>query len=121
MRNKGAMVVKTMKPGDPGTRRQLARWGSDLLCVRYRYDEARHERMTTVEIVVDRGVRAAQVEGDRFVGVRLRYEETELRQRVREAGGRWDARRKLWWLAWSSALRIGVADRVAAWTDSEAG
>jgi len=108
MRNKGAMVVKTMKPGDPGTRRQLARWGSDLLCVRYRYDEARHERLTTVEIVVDRGVRAAQVEGDRYVGVRLRYEETPLRQEGRAAGARGAATRNLWLLPGSGALRIGL-------------
>lgn len=86
MQTKGTTVVKTMKPGDPGTRRQLERWGNDLLCVRYRYDEERHERMTTVEIVVERGVRAPRVDPDHKVGVRRRYEETDLRHRVREAG-----------------------------------
>ena len=108
-----------MKPGDPGTRRQSERWGSDLLYVRYRYDEARGERMTTVEIVVDRGVRTPRVDPGRMVGVRLRYEETELRGRVRAAGGQWDAQRKLWWITWINALRIGVAERIAAWSDSD--
>ena len=121
MRRSGATVVKTMKAGDPGTRRQLEKYGLDLLFVRYRYDEERHERMTTVELVIDRGQRAPSVPANQHVGLRLRFEETELRHRVREAGGQWDPRRKLWWLTWSQALRIGLADRVAAWTDSEPG
>jgi hypothetical protein len=121
MKAKRLAVVKTMKAGDPGTRRQSERWGRDLLFVRYRYDESAGERLTTVEIVVDRGARAHRIDPGRMVGVRLRYEETELRQRVRGAGGQWDARRKLWWMTWLNALRLGVAERVAAWTDSEEG
>jgi len=121
MRRKPTIVVKTMKPGDPGTRRQLERWGADLLCVRYRYDDERRERLTTVEIVIERAARAPRVDPDHQVGVRLRYEETELRHRVREAGGQWDPRRKLWWMTWAGALRIGVAERVAAWSDSATG
>lgn len=121
MRQNRATVVKTMKPGDPGTRRQVERFGQELLCVRYRYDEERHERLTTVEIVVDRGPRAVPVAANQHVGVRLRFEEADLRHRVREAGGQWDPRRKLWWLPWSAVLRLGLADRVAAWTDSSAG
>ncbi|MGK2858854.1 MAG: hypothetical protein ACSLFQ_16775 [Thermoanaerobaculia bacterium] len=121
MKQNRATVVKTMKPGDPGTRRQLERYGEELLFVRYRYDQARHERLTTVEIVVDRGPRAVPVAPYQHVGLRLRYEETDLRNGVREAGGQWDARRKLWWLPWAAVLRLGLAARVAAWTDSGTG
>lgn len=121
MKQNRATVVKTMKPGDPGTRRQLERYGDELLFVRYRYDAAKHERLTTVEIVVDRGPRAVAVAPYQHVGLRLRYEETDLRHAVREAGGQWDPRRKLWWLPWSAVLHLRLADRVAAWTNSEAG
>lgn len=110
-----------MKPGDPGTRRQLERYGDELLFVRYRYDETKHERLTTVEIVVDRGPRAVPVAPYQHAGLRLRYEETDLRHGVREAGGQWDPHRKLWWLPWSAVLRLGLADRVAAWTNSDPG
>lgn len=42
-----------LKPGSPGTRRLLQRYGTDLLCVRYRVDHATGKRFTTVEQVVD--------------------------------------------------------------------
>ena len=58
MRRNSATVVKTTKAADHGTRRQLERFGAELLFVRYRYDEERRERLTTVDIVVDRGARA---------------------------------------------------------------
>jgi hypothetical protein len=121
MRRNSAPVVKTMKAGDPGTRRQLERFGAELLFVRYRYDEERHERLTTVEIVVDRGPRAVSIPPEQYVGLRLRFEETDSRHRIREAGGQWDSRRKLWWLPWAAVLRLGFANRVAAWTDSGSG
>ena len=41
-----------LKPGQNGTRKLLARFGERLLCVRYRYDEARSLRFTTVELIV---------------------------------------------------------------------
>ncbi len=36
-------IVKTLKPGQKGTKDLLTRFGPTLLCVRYRYDEDRRE------------------------------------------------------------------------------
>jgi hypothetical protein len=41
-----------LKPGQNGTKKLLARFGERLVCVRYRYDEARRQRFTTVELIV---------------------------------------------------------------------
>jgi hypothetical protein len=43
----------TLRPGMPGTKKLLARYGARLVCVRYLYDEARGRRLKTVELVID--------------------------------------------------------------------
>jgi hypothetical protein len=53
MIKKTGIVLKSIKPGRPGSRRWLRRYGSRLLAVRYRGDGRRRIRMTTVEIVVE--------------------------------------------------------------------
>ncbi len=47
-------TVTTLKPGRKGTKEILKRFGPSLLCVRYRFDEARREHVKTVELVVQR-------------------------------------------------------------------
>jgi len=46
-------VIKTLNAGTPGTRRYQRKFGDDLVCVRYRTDEAGRRRLTTVEIIVE--------------------------------------------------------------------
>ena len=43
----------TLRPGMPGTKRLVARYGERLICVRYLYDEARNRRLKTVELVIE--------------------------------------------------------------------
>lgn len=47
-------TLKTLKPGQKGTKELLARYGTSLLCVRYRHDETTGERVKTVELIVRR-------------------------------------------------------------------
>jgi hypothetical protein len=42
--------LKTLKPGQKGTKDLLARYGPSLLCVRYRYDEDQRERQTVIDL-----------------------------------------------------------------------
>ena len=46
--------MRTLKPGQPGTRQLYEKYGEDLVCVRYRYDKERMMCLKTVELVVDR-------------------------------------------------------------------
>ena len=48
------LTLKTLRPGQKGTRQLLARYGTSLLCVRYRYDEIARQRIKTVELIVQR-------------------------------------------------------------------
>lgn len=101
-------TTKRLKPGNPGTRRLLQRYGADLLCVRYRVDHVTGKRFTTVELVVDErdGPAAATV------WLRVGYGETELRRQIKEAGGVWDADRKLWRISGHIARALKLQKRI---------
>lgn len=107
-------ILKTLKPGQDGTKELLARFGASLLCVRYRYDEANRERLKTVELIVKR--RSADPPQDkrstRRVWLRVGWREMELRHRVKAAGGRWDPVRRVWVLRRAAAERLDLLDRV---------
>lgn len=88
-RARAGAVVKKLAPGAPGTRRLLQRYGSTLVCVRYREVEApdgANRRQTTIELVIDE-----RPTKPRDAWLRIAYGETELRRAVRQAGGTWDA------------------------------
>ncbi len=53
--DKFGRVLKTLRPGQAGTKSLVERFGSRLVAVRYRGNPKRRVRSTTVEIVVDEG------------------------------------------------------------------
>lgn len=88
----GTAVIKRLKPGAPGTKRLVERFGDALLCVRYRHDPLRKCRQTTVELLVEE----RPEKPEKKAWIRVAYNDTELRLRVKEAGGVWHPERKLW-------------------------
>ena len=103
-------VGQTLRPGQRGTHRYAERFGDQLVCVRYRYDDARQERVTTVELVVDRAPFVPR--SGTTVGVHVAWGETEVARRVKRAGGTWDARLKLWRMPAGDARRLGLGGRI---------
>jgi hypothetical protein len=103
-------VAKRLNPGQPGTRKLAQRFGPQLVCVRHRIDDERQCRYTTVELVID----TAKVvpKPDTLVLVRVDFEETELRLRLRRRGAAWDRERKRWILPRRVAVGMGLADRI---------
>jgi len=55
MNLKHAKTEKTMKPGQPGTKKVAAKYGFKLVTVRYRYDRINKMRYKTVELIEDFG------------------------------------------------------------------
>lgn len=114
---RGAQIRLTLKPGQKGTRQLVATYGERLVCVRYRYDPGRKKRFKTVEIVVgERDWEPPQPRSadDQLVGVRVTFEEVDIRARVKQAGGTWDRLRRVWQLAYRDAVALGLRDRVVA-------
>ncbi len=106
----GTATIKRLRPGAPGTKRLLERYGDALVCVRYRLDTRLDRRLTTVELIVDdRPKKPAKT-----VWLRVAYGETELRQRVKEAGGEWHPEHKLWQLPLKAAKALGLEKRIVA-------
>jgi hypothetical protein len=105
----------TLQPGQKGTKKLLAQYGEQLVCVRYCYDAIRQRRLKTVELVVEetpwRPAREAS-KGAVMVGVRIDFQEVALQRRVKSAGGRWNPVRRLWELRRDQALKLGLKDRI---------
>lgn len=88
-----------LKPGQKGTKKLVDIYGDDLVCVRYRYDEAAGLRIKTAEIVVERkrwSPPAPKIVPDEIVQVQIVISETKYREMAKAAGGHWDRDAKLW-------------------------
>ena len=106
-----------LKPGQKGTKRLVAEYGDRLICVRYRYDARRKKRLKTVELLVaeaDWDPPRARVTPDRIVALRVAFADMAVRDQVKQAGGRWDAQRRVWHLRYDRVLALGLAARVVA-------
>lgn len=102
-------VYRTIKAGQKGTARYARRFGDRLVCIRYRSDEVRMRRYTTVELIVDEG--PYEPSASTVVGVRVRLDEPVLRGRVRAAGGSWNGSRRLWELPYGAVVALELQDR----------
>jgi len=105
------------RPGEPGTRKLLARFGERPVRVRYRYDAANGRRLKTVELVVESvpwrpRARNPRRRDDEIVAVRIAWHEADLRQRAKRLGALWRPAQKLWELRWGDVRRLQIIDRV---------
>jgi hypothetical protein len=104
-------VRKTMAPTDRGAIKLERIYGGDLVCVRYRLNVVGDERLTTVELVVDRAV--VERRNDPVVSFKIHPWEDDLRLRARQRGARFDPITRMWRLAKREVLRLGLRDRIA--------
>ena len=107
----------TLRPGQPGTRKLLQKYGERLVRVRYVYDASSGRRLKTVELVVEsvpwKGrVRRARRQDDDVVFVRIGYEEVELRERAKRLGAIWRKAQRLWEITYRDSKRLGIEDRI---------
>lgn len=90
-----------LKPGQKGTKSLVEKYGEDLVCVRYRYDESSRTRIKTVELIVERKELPPlkqNIASDKLVPVMISYGELELGKLAKAAGGRWNSDVKLWYV-----------------------
>ena len=104
-----------LKPGQKGTKELLAQYGDRLVCVRYRYDTQRKKRFKTVELIVaerDWEPPAPRFTAETIVGVRIGFAEVDLRERVKQAGGKWNRSRKVWELRYDQVVALTLEARI---------
>lgn len=112
-------VIKTMPAGTPGTLRYVKAWNDQLIAVRYRKDTENQQVITTIEIVVDQRPLTPSLKSPRrtlpetaLVGVQIDYSEIELREKMKELGAKWNARQRVWVLAYGMAKALGLGERI---------
>lgn len=104
-----------LKPGQKGTKQLLAQYGDRLICVRYRYDAQRKKRMKTVELLVaerDWQPPRPRFAHDQMVGLRVAFADVAVRDRVKQAGGTWNAERRVWELRYDRVVALGLNGRI---------
>ena len=109
-------VAKKIKPSQRGAIKLARSYGSELLCVRYRENPDGTERLTTVELIVERAV--IQKRDDPIVLFKIKQEELELRRLAMPRGAKYDGRNYMWRLCRSKVLRMGLKSRIAV-TDQD--
>ena len=110
----------TLRPGQKGTKKLVARFGDRLICVRYRYDAQRRKRYKTVELIVDEAhwsppepALAARSDIEHApVRVRLELWESGLQRKVKAAGGNWDREQRAWLLPLDQVQALGLEARI---------
>ena len=111
-------VVKTLKPGKPGTKRLQERYGEQLVAVRYRLDRKTNTHYTTVELIVEQKYALYKTPPPAPtppVALRIFRHENDLQRMIRSAGGKWDRENQVWLIERSEAERLGLAERII-WT-----
>jgi len=123
------MKIRTvLKPGKRGTKALVKEYGSQLVCVRYRYDYANNKRYKTVELVISEEHwqppiplhpdedRPKQLDKDYSiedkVKVRIDWDESMLQKKAKQYGGIWSPKDKIWLLNTHDAINAGLAHRI---------
>ena len=104
-----------LKPGRKGTKQLLAQYGDRLVCVRYRHDAQQKKRFKTVELIVAEWAwepPAPRRPADQIVALRIGYAEVALRERVKQAGGKWNPRQKVWELCYGHVVALNLEARI---------
>ncbi|MDX1680105.1 MAG: hypothetical protein R3242_05165 [Akkermansiaceae bacterium] len=108
--NELGTVGQTMKPGQKGTVKWKKRFGEKLALVRYRYLPNSKKRQTTVELLVEETTWIPPRE--QTVLVDIKWEEIDLRNQIKHAGGRWIPELKRWEISKDLAKRHGLQNRL---------
>lgn len=106
---------KKLKPGQPGTKRLLAKYGDRLLCIRYRYDPQRGVKYKTVELLIEEEAWSEPrriISPHEVVGVQVGLSEIEQQRRVKQAGGKWNPVRRLWELKYEQVVALKLESRI---------
>lgn len=105
-------ITKKLAPDQEGTQWLRKRFGSALVCVRYRRDEVAGRRYTTVELLVDEGPIEPRRPANPDVLVFALNDEVELRRALIEHGGIWLPSRRAWKIPRRIATRLRLQHRI---------
>ena len=80
--------------------------------MRYRYDTEHNTRLKTVELIEEQVPWTPKPVQNGPVFIKVRWDEQELREKVKANGGIWSASRKLWKLPYETVRTLKLTDRI---------
>jgi hypothetical protein len=104
-------VGKTMQVDTPGAVKLTRKYGDALVCVRYRVSPDGSERITTIELEVERV--PVQRKANPVVAVKIYASETRLTSMAKAKGARFNGKTRLWRMHQNDALALGLGKRIA--------
>ena len=104
-------VAKTMQADARGAMKLGRKFGDTLICVRYRLSPDGSQRVTTVELQVDRV--AVQKKANPAVSVKIYASETHLVAKAKAKGAWFNAKTRLWRMHQNDVYALGLTGRVA--------
>lgn len=96
--------VKTrliLKPGQRGTKNLVKKYGETLLCVRFKYDSEKEQRVKTVELIVEKTKWTPpqpRYNAETLVPLRIAATDIPMRAQAKAAGGRWNPEKQRWFV-----------------------
>ena len=112
-----------LRRGMRGTKKLTDAYGDRFLCARYRYDPVRKKRIKTAEIIVEEiHWKPNSYEGllpNLKATIRIDIQESDIRQTVKQAGGRWNPALKLWELPLPTVYELDLENRLVFKEDLE--
>lgn len=87
-----------------------AEYGDKLVCVRHRIDDTGTRRLTTVELIVSE--KPIVRRPGPTVDVDIHLQEKDLQAKLKAAGARWDKVEQVWRIRRSTAIALGLKNRV---------
>jgi hypothetical protein len=111
------LVGKTMQADARGAIK-LSRWfGDALICVRYRLSPDGRQRITTVELEVERV--AVQKKSNPLVAVKIYPSELKLIAMAKARGAWYNEKTRLWRMYQNDAHTLGLGQRIARLVDEQ--
>jgi len=104
-------VGKTMQVDTPGAIKLTRKYGDSLVCVRYRVSPDGSQRITTIELEIDRV--DIQRKSNPIVTVKIYASETKLITMAKAKGARFNAKTRLWRMHRNDAQALGLNNRIA--------
>ena len=101
-------IAKRLAPDQAGAKKLARRYGSALVCVRYRHDAERGMRYTTVELLVEQAQLPANRAKNTVVYVHIRHIDRAIKAQALGAGATWDIQRQAWRMTLDAAQTLGL-------------
>ena len=104
-------VSKTIQADGNGALKLSQKYGDSLVCVRYRVSPDGTQRITTVELELERV--AIHKKANPVVMVKIYASEPELIAIAKLKQARYNSKTRLWRMTRNDALAMGLTDRIA--------